>query len=249
MPDMINLQPGQPEPMEGILDRFKNGRELLKLLNSGLVSEVLEIATLVPDGRYGEALVDVGDILDLRGLKEEAIAVRNLGTAATPKPYNWKAIAAAGTDLQKALILKYMGDGIPLMHKRIAVKDMTREEAQKWLSDNVANIREGRNAPLVRRYLGRNAPEVLDALDGKVPTMGITAEQADKWIKILGWAIFLASASSIFTGAAGLAVATALRAIQVRLKTMFPEVSAVLEGFEADGVDRGLDLSDFSVMA
>jgi hypothetical protein len=237
--------PDPNAPVEGILDRFRNGRELLKILNSGLVSEVLDIISLVPAGKYGEALVDVGDILVIEGLIREGEAVRDLGNVLIPRPINRDNLIDSSADLLKILLNRFLPT-IPVMTARKSIKDMTRVEAQKWLSDNVANLRDGRDRPSIRRAL-RNAPEVLDALDGKPQTVSMTPERAEQVIKILDWAIFISTVAGMFFPGA-LAVSTALRAIQVMLKSKFPEVNA-LEDFTPDGTERGLDLSDFGILA
>lgn len=247
--------PADPVEMESLIDRIRNGRGILDLLRSGVIGEGMDILKLIPEGKYGEAVVDVGDILALEGLPAEAGAVRALGVALIPKPYRWDLIAAAECDLQKMVLLRLLtpmtvldpsGNEPIRMMARKAAKEMTREEAQKWLGENVANIREGRKRPGLRWAL-RKAPEVLDALDGKPQTVGMTPERATQIINILEWAVTIATIAGMFYPPA-LAIATVLRLIVANLKTKYPEISAGPTFDPADG-ELGLQLGDFTVLA
>ncbi len=251
---MINLQPAEPIPMEGILDRLKNGREILRFLSSGLVSEALDIIALVPDGKYGEAIVDIADILTIVEMPEESAAVRALGVAMTPRPFDWEAIIPPMCKLEELLLLRMVrnwGKTPPVMMGRADVKDAPRDAMQRWTADNAAQLREARQWRAIRHVLEKRCPEVLRALDGQPPEMSLTPEQAEKLIKAIGIAIIGVTAFGAFWPPAAPAcvlINVVLRAIQIGLKSKFPEINA-LPDFTPDGVERGLELIDLSVLA
>lgn len=256
MPAMLTFQdqiiPDNMPVNGGILDRLKNGREVLKFLQSGIVSEVLDIVSLVPDGRYGEAVVDAGDILVIEGFNEEGEAVRKLGTAMTPRPFNWEQIIPPACKVEELLLLRAVRNWgtmrAPEMGARIDVFTATRTQMQGWVSDNKAPLREAFERPGIKRICGRQCPEVLDAVNGNPEAMSLTPEQAEKRIKAIGWAITALSIASIYPPAApfcALAI-TLLKAYQTWLKGQFPEINALPE-FMPDGVERGLSLVDINL--
>lgn len=252
MPGMITLQPDQQVEMEGLLDRLKNGAGLLRLLNSGLVTEALDIVRLVPDGKYGEAIVDIGDILVIEGMLVEGEAVRALGTAMIPRPFNWLQIIPPACKLEEILLLKLADHFLhPTMGARVDLKDASRVVMQKWVQDNTAPLREAFKRPGIRKILERWAPEVLQAAEGNPQEMNLTPEQADKIIKLIGYAIIgcmLLGAIYPPAAPACVLITTILRAVQVSLKSRFPEISA-LPDFTPDSTERGLDYIDLTVLA
>jgi hypothetical protein len=252
MPGMITLQPDQQVEMEGLLDRLKNGAGLLRLLNSGLVTEALDIVRLVPDGKYGEAIVDIGDILVIEGMLIEGEAVRALGMAMIPRPFNWTAIIPPACKFEELVLLRMVDKFMhPTMGARVDLKDASRVVMQKWVQDNTAGIRDAKNRPGIRRILERWAPDVLKAMNGDAQEMNLTPEQADKIIKLIGYAIiFCTVLGAAYPPAAPACVliTTILRAVQVSLKSRFPEISA-LPDFTPDGTERGLEFTDLTVLA
>lgn len=251
---MLNAHQIVPPTTEGIIDRISNGREILKFLRSGIVSEVLDIIELVPNGMYGPAVVDAGDILVIEGFITEGEAVRNLGVAMTPRPFNWETIIPPACKVEEILLLnavrKWGTMRGPEMSARVDVFTATRLQMQGWVRDNKAPLREAFDRPGIRRIIERQCPEVLRAVNGDPETMSLTPEQAEKRINAIGWAITALSIVSVYPPAApfcALAI-TILKAYQTWLKGQFPEIKALPE-FIPDSVERGLDLSDLTVLA
>ena len=220
--------------LEALAAKGSTIADLWALWRSGKIGLFLELFEDFKAKRWEEVADDIGNLLAMFGLTGFKPEIKDLSIAITGG--DWAHIGSEACDLLKLVFDQFItqppmvsGDAPP-PH----IKDMDTVQARAWLADRRGQVRDGAKRPIVR-LLCRNAPELLDALEGKMSktdAVSMSPETLDRIIRVIDAAIPILTAVSAFVPYL-IPVVIALKFISARYHTNHPQGN------------EGLGLEDF----